>query len=243
MGIIIQKFGGSSVANTEKLFNVCKHIIKEKHKGKSIVVVVSAQGNTTDELIQEEKEITQKPNKREHDMLVSVGEQITIAKLAMCLKSLGYQAISYLGWQIPIITDSNFGDANITEIETSKINKDLKENKIVIVAGFQGVDKNKNITTLGRGGSDTTAIALAAALQAERCEIFKDVDGIYSEDPNKNQNAKRYETISYDKMLELSNNGAEVLHNKCIEIAQENLVKIFVKSVFKEESIGTIVGR
>ena len=243
MGIIIQKFGGSSVANTEKLFNVCKHIIKEKNKGKSIVVVVSAQGNTTDELIQEEKEITQKPNKREHDMLVSVGEQITIAKLAMCLKSLGYQAISYLGWQIPIITDSNFGDANITEIEISKINKDLKENKIVIVAGFQGVDKNKNITTLGRGGSDTTAIALAAALQAERCEIFKDVDGIYSEDPNKTQNAKRYETISYDKMLELSNNGAEVLHNKCIEIAQENLVKIFVKSVFKEESIGTIVGR
>ena len=120
MGIIIQKFGGSSVANTEKLFNVCKHIIKEKNKGKSIVVVVSAQGNTTDELIQEEKEITQKPNKREHDMLVSVGEQITIAKLAMCLKSLGYQAISYLGWQMPIITDSNFGDANITEIEISK---------------------------------------------------------------------------------------------------------------------------
>lgn len=241
MEIIVQKFGGSSVANTEKLYNVCKHIIKEKKKGKSVVVVVSAQGDTTDLLIREEAEITQEPNKREHDMLVSVGEQITIAKLTMCLQKQGYSAISYLGWQVPIITDSNHGDANIIKIEKENILNELKTGNIVIVAGFQGIDKSKNITTLGRGGSDTTAIALAAALKAEKCEIFTDVDGVYSEDPNKNKNAVKYEKISYEKMLEMANNGAKVLHNKCVKLAQENNVKIVVKSTFKEESQGTIV--
>ena len=149
MEIIVQKFGGSSVANTDKLFNVCKHITKEKNKGNSVVVVVSAQGDTTDDLIKEENEITEKPNKREHDVLVSVGEQITIAKLAMCLQKQGYEAVSMLGWQVPIITDSNFGDANITKIKTGKILKELKTGKIVIIAGFQGIDSNSNITTLG----------------------------------------------------------------------------------------------
>lgn len=241
MEIIVQKFGGSSVSNTDKLFNVCKHITKEKNKGNSVVVVVSAQGKTTDQLIKEEKEILEYPNKREHDVLVSVGEQITIAKLAMYLHKLGYKAISYLGWQIPIVTDSNFGDANITKIETCKIIQSLKDDNIVIVAGFQGIDKESNITTLGRGGSDTTAIALAAALQAKKCEIFTDVDGVYSEDPNKNEKAIKFDKISYNKMLEMANNGAKVLHNKCVKLAQEKQVKIVVKSTFKDESEGTIV--
>lgn len=241
MEIIVQKFGGSSVANTDKLFNVCKHITKEKNKGNAVVVVVSAQGKTTDDLIRQEKEITDKPNKREHDMLVSVGEQISVAKLAMCLEELGYEAKTYLGWQVPIITDSNFGDANVTEVKTSKVIQDLEKGKIVVVAGFQGIDKNGDITTLGRGGSDTTAIALAAALNSKKCEIFTDVDGVYSEDPNKNKNAIRYDKISYEKMLEMANNGARVLHNKCVKLAQEKKVKIIVKSTFKEESQGTIV--
>lgn len=241
MEIIVQKFGGSSVANTDKLFNVCKHITKEKNKGNAVVVVISAQGKTTDELISQEKEITSNPNKREHDMLVSVGEQISVAKLAMCLEKLGYEAKPYLGWQVPIITDSNFGDANIIQIKTNKIIQDLQQGKIVIIAGFQGIDKNQDITTLGRGGSDTTAIALAVDLNAQKCEIFTDVDGVYSEDPNKNKNAVRYDKISYDKMLEMANNGAKVLHNKCVKMAKEKNVKIIVKSTFKEESQGTIV--
>ncbi len=241
MEIVVQKFGGSSVADTEKLYNVCKHIIKEKKKGKKVVVIVSAQGNSTDDLIKQELEITKTPNKREHDVLVSVGEQITIAKLAMCLQKQGYNAISFLAWQIPIITDSNFGDANILEIKTEKIIEQLNLDNIVIIAGFQGIDKEKNITTLGRGGSDTTAIAIAGVLKAVKCEIFTDVDGVYSDDPNKNKNAIKYDKISYDKMLVMANNGAKVLHNKCVELAKENKVKIVVKSTFKEESKGTIV--
>lgn len=241
MEIIVQKFGGSSVANTEKLFNVCKHITKEKEKGRAVVIVVSAQGKTTDNLIKEEQEITNAPNKRNHDILVSVGEQITIAKLAMCLENLGYEAKPYLGWQVPIITDSNFGDANILKIKINNIMKDLKQGKIVIVAGFQGIDKDKNITTLGRGGSDTTAIALADCLKAEKCEIFTDVDGVYSEDPNINKNAVKYEQITYEKMLDMANNGAKVLHNKCVKLAQDKQVKITVKSTFIEESTGTII--
>ena len=241
MEIVVQKYGGSSVANTEKLFNVCKHIIKEKEKNKSLVIVVSAQGNTTDKLIEQEKEISNLTNKREYDVLVSVGEQITVAKLAMCLGKLGYKAESFLGWQVPIITDSSHGDANIVNIKTNNIIRELNKDKIVIVAGFQGIDNENNITTLGRGGSDTTAIALAAALNAEKCEIFKDVDGVYSEDPNKNKNAIKYEKISYDKMLDMSNNGAQVLHNKCVQMAKDNQIKIIVKSTFKENDTGTIV--
>lgn len=241
MEIIVQKYGGSSVADTEKLKIVCTHIIKEVKKGKKVVVVVSAQGKTTDKLIQEEQEITKNPCKREHDMLVSVGEQITIAKLSMLLKESGHDSISYLGWQVPIITDSNFGDANILEVGNEKILNSLASDKIVIVAGFQGIDKEYNITTLGRGGSDTTAIALADRLKAEKCEIFTDVDGVYAEDPNINKNAKKYDKISYDKMLEMANNGAKVLHNKCVKLAKEKNVSIIVKSTFIEESTGTIV--
>lgn len=241
MQIVVQKFGGSSVANNKKLAQVCERIIEEKNNNKAVVVVVSAQGDTTDNLISQEKEITNNANKREHDMLVTVGEQITIAKLAMHLQNRGYKAKSYLGWQIPIITNSNFGDADIEKIKTDKILKELEEDTIVIVAGFQGVDKNNEITTIGRGGSDTTAIALSIALKAEKCELFKDVDGIYSGDPHKDKQVIKYDKISYDKMLELSKKGAKVLHNKCIEMAKENLLQIIVKSTFVKNCSGTVV--
>ena len=241
MKIVVQKFGGGGVADNEKLEKVCERIIEEKNNNKAVVVVVSAQGNTTDNLIAEEKEITNNANKREHDMLVTVGEQITIAKLAMHLDKLGYKAKSFLGWQVPIITNSNFGDADIEEIKTDKILKELEEDTIVIIAGFQGVDRNNEITTIGRGGSDTTAIALSVALKAEKCELFKDVDGIYSGDPHKDKTVIKYDKISYDKMLELANNGAKVLHNKCIEMAKENLLQIIVKSTFIKNCHGTVV--
>ncbi len=241
MDIVIQKFGGSSVSNTENLFKVCKHIINEKLKRKSVIVVVSAQGNTTDKLIDEEKEIMAFASKREHDVLISVGEQITISKLVMCLEKLGYDAVSYLGFQLPIITDSNHGDANIISIDTTKILKDLNEDRIVVVAGFQGIDLEGNITTLGRGGSDTTAIALAAALGTHRCEIYKDVDGVYSEDPNTHSDAIKFDHISYDKMLYMANNGAQVLHNKCVALAKDYNVEIMVRSTFKDNCMGTII--
>ena len=176
MNIVVQKFGGSSVADTNRLFNICKHIIKEKNRNNAVVVVVSAQGKTTDNLVKEEKEISDIASKREHDVLISAGEQITISKLVMCLNKLGKKAVSYLGFQVPIITDSNFGNANIKSIDTKRILKDLENDKIVVVAGFQGVDINNNITTLGRGGSDTTAIALSAFLKAKKCEIFTSLD-------------------------------------------------------------------
>lgn len=240
MGIVVLKFGGTSVADTEKLFIVCKHIIEEYNSNNKVVVVVSAQGKTTDRLIIEEKEITDFPSAREHDVLLSVGEQITISKLAMFLNELGYNAISYTGWQIPIKTDNIYGNANIIDIDTRKILTQLEKGNIVIVAGFQGITKNGDITTLGRGGSDTTAVALAAYLKADRLYIYTDVDGVYSEDPNTNINAVKYNTISYDKMIEMSKNGAKVLHTKCVEMAKENNVPIIVKSTFIENE-GTLV--
>ena len=240
MGIIVQKFGGSSVADTNKLFNVSKIIINEYNQGNKVVVVVSAQGKSTDKLIQEEVEITENPNKREHDVLVSTGEQITISKLAMCLNKLGYKAKSYLGWQIPITTNDKYGNADIINIETNKIIEDLESNNIVIVAGFQGINKVGDITTLGRGGSDTTAVVLAKYLDAEKLYIYTDVDGVYSEDPNINSNAIKYKEISYDKMLEMANHGAKVLHNKCVAYAKEHSIPIIVKSTFKDTE-GTLV--
>lgn len=241
MGIIVQKFGGSSVADTDKLFQVCKHIIKEYDKGNQVVVVVSAQGKTTDKLIAQEVEITSRPNKREHDVLVSTGEQITIAKLCMCLEKLGYAAISYTGWQIPIITNSIYGNARIKDIDTSRIEESLQQSKIVVIAGFQGMDEELNITTFGRGGSDTTAVAIASGLKAERCEIYTDVDGIYSADPRVVKDVTKIEKISYDEMLELASLGAKVLHNRCVEIGKKYNIPICVKSTFEEESRGTLV--
>lgn len=241
MGIVVQKFGGSSVADAEKLLKVCKHIIKEYNEGNNVAVVVSAQGKTTDRLISEEKEITKKPNKREHDVLVSTGEQITIAKLAMTLQELGYKAISLAGWQIPIITTSEFGNAKIKYVNTKTILDLFEEKYIVIIAGFQGIDEKLNITTFGRGGSDTTAVAVAAALKADKCEIFTDVDGVFSSDPRIVEDVKKLEKVSYDEMLELSSMGAKVLHNRCVEIGKKYNLPIIVKSTFEEQSDGTIV--
>ena len=191
MGIIVQKFGGSSVANIDKLNQVAGHIIEEVEKGNKLVVVVSAQGKTTDKLISEEAEISKNPDKREHDVLVSTGEQITIAKLAMLLIEKNYKAKSLTGWQIPIITNSEHTNARIRYIHNETILDYLDAGNIVIVAGFQGVDELGNITTFGRGGSDTTAVALAASLKAERCDIFTDVDGVYSTDPRLVENVKK----------------------------------------------------
>ncbi len=198
-------------------------------------------GKTTDKLINEEAEITDNPSKREHDVLVSTGEQITIAKLCMCLEKLGYSAISYTGWQVPIITNGVFGNARIKNIDVNKIENDLAARKIVIVAGFQGIDEDLNITTLGRGGSDTTAVALAASLNAEKCEIYTDVDGVYSCDPRIVKDVSKIDTISYDEMLELASLGAKVLHNRCVEIGKKFSVPIYVKSTFEKESKGTLV--
>ena len=241
MGIIVQKFGGSSVADISKLQLVAEHIIKEISKGNKVVVVVSAQGKTTDRLIAEEAEITKKPNKREHDVLVSTGEQITIAKLSMLLNSRGYDAVSLTGWQIPIITNSEFSNSRIRYIHNETIQEFLNSGNIVVVAGFQGVDENGNITTLGRGGSDTTAVALAASLDAERCDIYTDVDGIYTSDPRIVENVKKIDKIDYNEMLELSSLGAKVLHNRCVEIAKKYNIPLYVKSTFEKDSIGTLV--
>lgn len=239
--IIVQKFGGSSVENTEKLKLVSEHIINEYSKGNKVTVIVSAQGKTTDKLINEEKEITNNPSSREHDVLVSVGEQITIAKLAIMLNNMGYKAISFTGWQLPIKTDSNYTNATIKYINSDKIKKYLKENYIVIVAGFQGVDDDSNITTLGRGGSDTTAVAIAASLNADRCDIYTDVDGVFELDPKVHPDTKKYKTISYNTMIQMAQNGAKVLHDKCVKIGQKFKVPIYVKSTFEKLSQGTYV--
>ncbi len=241
MGIVVQKFGGSSVADTEKLLKVCEHIIKEYNDGNNVVVVVSAQGKTTDRLISEEKEITTNPNKREHDVLVSTGEQITISKLAIMLEKLGYKAISLTGWQIPIVTTNVHGDAKIKYINSDKILNLFDDGYIVVIAGFQGISEELNITTLGRGGSDTTAVAVAASLNADKCEIFTDVDGVFSSDPRIVNDVRKIDKISYDEMLELSSMGAKVLHNRCVEIGKKYNLPIVVKSTFEKNSEGTTV--
>lgn len=228
--ILVQKYGGTSVANKEKLMDVSQNIIKEIKKGRKLVVVVSAQGKTTNKLIEEEKEITENPNSREHDVLVSVGEQITISKLAMMLNDLGYKAKSYTGWQIPIVTTSENKSARIKWINSEKLRKDLEDGYTIIVAGFQGVDENNNITTLGRGGSDTTAVAIAASLNT-RCDIYTDVDGVLTADPRSIENAKKINNISYDEMLEFASMGAKVLHNRCVEIAKNYDIDLRVRTV------------
>ena len=228
--ILVQKYGGTSVANKEKLMDVSQNVIREIKKGRKLVVVVSAQGKTTNKLIEEEKEITENPNSREHDVLVSVGEQITISKLAMMLNDLGYKAKSYTGWQIPIVTTSENKSARIKWINSEKLRKDLEDGYTIIVAGFQGVDENNNITTLGRGGSDTTAVAIAASLNT-RCDIYTDVDGVLTADPRSIENAKKINNISYDEMLEFASMGAKVLHNRCVEIAKNYDIDLRVRTV------------
>lgn len=242
MDIIVQKFGGSSLKDIECLNKVAQIIINEYENNRNVVIVVSAQGKMTNKLIEEEKEITNNPNLREHDFLVSVGEQISAAKLSLYLQEQGYDAISFNAFQLPIITNNNFSNADILEIKTERINKELKDGKIVIVTGFQGINKNGEITTLGRGGSDTTAVYLAYALNAAKCYIYTDVDGVYTEDPNgSSNNVKKLEYISYDDILEKVNKGARIMHSKSIEIAKKYDVKIIVKSTFENSKKGTVI--
>lgn len=232
MDTIVVKFGGSSVADNEKLKIVADKVIKLYEEDNNIVVVVSAQGKTTDKLIEAAEELSHKPNKREMDTLLSVGEQISAAKLAILLKELGYEAISFTGWQAGIHTNDDYQNSKIEYIDTSIITEELGMKKIVIITGFQGIDDNNNITTLGRGGSDTTAVALAAELDAKECYIYSDVDGIYTADPNKVPNAQKLKNISYEEMQALSSEGAKVLHDRCVEIAERNNVPLITGSTF-----------
>lgn len=238
--IMVLKFGGSSVADNEKLELVAKRITKIYDKGNRVVVVLSAQGKTTDKLIKEAKELSNDIPNRELDALLSCGEQMSTAKLSILLNYMGYPSISLTGWQAGILTNNNNQNANIIKIDTSRILKELNEEKIVIITGFQGIDENLDITTLGRGGSDTTAVALAAALHAKKCYIFSDVDGVYTADPNKIENAQKIENLSYEEMMQLSSEGAKVLHNRCVEIAEKFKIPIITKSTFNEEK-GTVI--
>ena len=239
--LIVKKFGGSSVANAERVFNVARRIIEDYKKGNDIVVVVSAQGDTTDDLIAKAKEINPKsPSKREMDMLLASGEQISISLLAMAIEALGCPAISLLGWQAGFVTDSHHGIARIKRVESERIKTEIAKKNIVIVAGFQGLNKYDDITTLGRGGSDTSAVAIAASMKADLCQIYTDVDGVYSADPRKVPNAVKMDEISYDEMLELASLGAQVLNNRSVEMAKKYNVELEVLSSL-EVKPGTIV--
>lgn len=241
MNIKIIKFGGSSLSNDENLKLVADKVISFLNQGQKVVVILSAQGKTTDTLISEAKRLRQNPNKRELDMLLSVGEQISISKFAILLNALNYSAISLTGWQAGITTDNNYTEAKIQDIYPNRILDELEKNDVVIIAGFQGIDENYNITTLGRDGSDTTAIAIAASLEQKECYIYTDTDGIYTKDPHKHVDAKKINYISYDDMENLANQGAKVLHNRCIRIAKKYGIKIIVKSTFNDNG-KSIVG-
>ncbi len=240
MSLIVQKFGGSSVADAQKVENVARRVTDTYKEGNSVVVVVSAQGDTTDDFLEKADEINTNPSKREMDVLLSAGEQISMSLLAMAIQKIGCPVISLTGWQAGIKTTSNYGDARIRTIDTERLERELDMKRIVIVAGFQGINKYDDITTLGRGGSDTTAVALAAALHADKCEIYTDVDGVYTADPRIVPNAKKLEDVSYDEMLELASLGANVLHNRSVELALKYNVKLEVKSSF-ERVDGTVV--
>lgn len=232
MGLIVQKFGGSSVANAERIKNVAEIVTDTYKNGNDVVVVVSAQGDTTDDFIEKAREINPKASKREMDVLLSAGEQISMSLLAMAIEKLGFPVISLTGWQAGIQTDSNYASAKIRKVETERLSIELDRHNIVIVAGFQGINKYDDITTLGRGGSDTTAVAIAAALKADACQIYTDVDGVYSADPRKVPDAVMLKEISYDEMLELASCGAQVLHNRSVEMAKKYDVTLEVLSSF-----------
>jgi aspartate kinase len=238
--IIVQKYGGTSVKSPERIKAVASRVKSYTEKGYSVVVVVSAMGKTTDVLVDLAKELSDNPSKREMDMLLSTGEQVSIALLAIALHEAGIDAISYTGSQIKLMTDGNFSNAKISNISTDRILKALSENKVVIVAGFQGIDEDDNITTLGRGGSDTSAVALAAVLGTRDCEIYTDVDGVYTADPRMISSTKKLNEISYDEMLELARLGAGVLHSRSVEFAKKYNIRLHVRSSFSFEE-GTIV--
>lgn len=238
--LIIQKFGGSSVANVQRIQNVARRVTNYKKKGDNVVVVVSALGDTTDELIELAQQITTEPSEREMDMLLSTGEQISTALLAMAIHKLGFEAISFTGSQVGIITDTSHTRARIIKINTAKIQEELNKGKIVIVAGFQGVTLTQDITTLGRGGSDLTAVALAKELSADECEIYTDVEGIYSADPRIVPEARKLEEITYDEMLEMASLGAQVMQPRSIEVAKKFNVPVHVRSSFSDKC-GTMI--
>ena len=232
MSLIVQKFGGSSVADADKIRNVARIITETYRKGHQVVVVLSAQGDTTDDLIEKAMEINPHASKREMDMLLATGEQISISLMAMAIEHMGYQAVSLTGWQAGMRTDSAYGAARIKRVKTERIQRELDKKKIVLVAGFQGINKYDDITTLGRGGSDTSAVALAASLHADLCQIYTDVDGVYTADPRKVTGAKKLEEITFDEMLELASLGAQVLHNRSVEMAKRYNVNLEVLSSF-----------
>jgi len=240
MALVVQKYGGTSVGDIERIKNVARRVINTKKQGHEVVVVVSAMAGETDKLLRLAQQVTPNPDERELDVLVSTGEQVSIALLAIALKSMNYDAKSYLGFQIKIATDSAFGKARITGIESERILDDLKNGRVVVVAGFQGADEADNITTLGRGGSDTTAVAVAAAMKADVCEIYTDVDGVYTTDPNIYPKARKLSKISYDEMLEMASLGAKVLQIRSVEFAKKYDVPIHVRSSFNDNP-GTIV--
>ncbi len=240
MALIVQKFGGSPVANAQKLQNVCNIITRTYDAGNDVVVVLSAQGDTTDDLIEKAKEINPNASKREMDVLLSTGEQISIALAAMCIEKMGYPVVSLTGWQVGMNTSSDYSAARIRKVEGDRMRKELDKHRIVLVAGFQGVNKYGDITTLGRGGSDTTAVALAVALKADLCQIYTDVDGVYTTDPRLVEKAQKLDAITYDEMLELASLGAQVLHNRSVELAKHYHIELEVLSSFSGNP-GTIV--
>ncbi len=240
MPLIVQKFGGTSVGTVERIKNIASRVLKQHEKGDKMVVVVSAMAGETNRLVALSKEILEIPEGREYDVLVSTGEQVTISLLTLAIQSLGGKAISFLGHQVKILTDDAFSKARIRSIDSEKISKALKDSYVVVVAGFQGVDEKGNVTTLGRGGSDTTAVAIAAALKADTCEIYTDVDGVYTTDPNVCPDAQKIDTVSYEEMLEMASTGAKVLQIRSVELGAKYNVPIAVRSSFNDNP-GTLV--
>ena len=240
MALIVMKFGGSSVANAERVMNVARIVTDSYKEGNDVVVVVSAQGDTTDDLIEKAMEINPKGSKREMDMLLASGEQISISLLAMAIEKLGYPACSLLGWQAGFSTNSSYGSARIKKVNADRIKMEIAKKNIVVVAGFQGLNKYDDLTTLGRGGSDTSAVAIAAAMHADRCQIYTDVEGVYTADPRKVKGAVKLNEITYDEMLELATLGAQVLNNRSVEMAKKYNVKLEVLSSLVRAP-GTIV--
>jgi aspartate kinase len=241
MALIVQKYGGTSVADLDKIQNVAKRVISVKEEGNDVVVILSAMAGETDRLIQMANDITDNdPSGREYDVLISTGEQVTVSLLAMFLNKMGYGAKSFLGYQIKILTEGSHMKARIAKVDADPIRDELKKGNVVIVAGFQGVDDKNNIMTLGRGGSDTSAVAVAAALKADSCDIFTDVDGVYTTDPNVCEKARKLKKITYDEMLELASAGAKVLHSRSVELAKIYNVPVHVRSSFNNDE-GTMV--
>lgn len=239
--LIVLKFGGTSVADTQRIEKAAARLVAQAQKGHQVVAVVSAQGDLTDRLLEKISGITSSPSVRESDACVSAGENISAALLAMAVQKLGREAVSLTGWQMGLLTDRCHQNARILALQDDRIRRELAEGKIVVVAGFQGVDAEGDVTTLGRGGSDTTAVALAALLEADRCVIYTDVDGIYDKDPRIFADAAKYSVIGYEEMLALCAQGAQVLHDRCVELAREHNIHIEVRSAFRDVP-GTVVG-